>query len=157
MTAHRSGDYTTKLALHEKYYSETSSALLAHIDDFLEEIDKLIHKAETVGVNDPDSPYIKYEHPRLPLIHRHNLFVRETFQAVRDLYSPDAPIKWREATRYTVQECDEVAMECAMAECVEDLNTGNWECEGGLGQNADGSDRPYKTQQVIMKDGVPVA
>ena len=68
----------------------------------------------------------------------------------RNLYSPDAPIKWREATRYTVQECDEVAMECAMAECVEDGN-GNWECEGGLGPNVDGSERPYKTQQVIMQ------
>ena len=41
-------------------------------------------------------------------------------------------------------------MECAMAECVEDAN-GNWECEGGLGPNADGSERPYKTQQVIMQ------
>lgn len=150
MNAHRTGDYSTKLALHEKYYTETSTALLAHIDNFIEDIDTLLHKAETVGVNDPtNSPYIKYEHPRLPLIHRHNLFVRETFQAVRDLYTP-GDMKWKQATRYTVQECDEVAMECAMAECVEDAN-GNWECEGGLGPNADGSERPYKTQQIIMQ------
>ena len=82
MNAHRTGDYATKQALHEKYYTQTSTALLEHIENFIEDIDKLIHKAETIGVNDQNSPYIKYEHPRLPLIHRHNLFVRETFQAV---------------------------------------------------------------------------
>ena len=150
MNAHRSGDYDAKLALHNTYYSATSAALLAHVDNFIEDIDKLIQKAETIGVNDPNnSPYIKYEHPRLPLIHRHNLFVRETFQNVRDRYSPDDEgANWREATRVLVQECDEVAMECAMAECVQDA-MGNWECEGGLGPNADGSERLHKTQRVI--------
>ena len=108
MTAHRTGDYSTKLALHEKYYSKTSSALLAHIDDFLEEIDKLIHKAETVGVHDPDSPYIKYEHPRLPLIHRHNLFVRETFQAVRDLVQSHVLLDvLRKTNRVRLRACAE--------------------------------------------------
>ena len=144
MMAHRSGDYQTKLALHEKYYTQTSGELLEHIHNFIKEIDELVHKAETVGVNDPNSPYIKYEHPRLPLIHRHNLFVRETFQAVRNLYTPES-MKWKQVTKYTVQECDEVAMECAMAECTEDQN-GNWECEGGLE-----GERPYKTQQIITQ------
>eukprot|EP00581_Thalassiosira_minuscula_P017641 CAMPEP_0183717688 /NCGR_PEP_ID=MMETSP0737-20130205/11225_1 /TAXON_ID=385413 /ORGANISM="Thalassiosira miniscula, Strain CCMP1093" /LENGTH=526 /DNA_ID=CAMNT_0025947165 /DNA_START=68 /DNA_END=1648 /DNA_ORIENTATION=+ len=148
MNAYRQGDYDAKLALHNKHYAATSAALLKHIDDFIEEIDKLIQKAETIGVSDPNSVYIRYEHPRLPLIHRHNLFVRETFQNVRNRYSPDQGANWREATRVLVQECDEVAMECAMAECVQDAQ-GNWECTGGLGPNVDGSERLHKTQRVI--------
>lgn len=143
MRAHRAGDYDTKLVLHEKYYSATSQALLEHVDDFLADVDKLIKKAENTGVNDPNSPYIKYEHPRLPLIHRHNLFVRETFQNVRDRYSIED--NWRDSTRVTVQECDD--NECAIAECVQNYD-GEWECEGGLGPNWDGSER-QKTQTVI--------
>jgi len=50
------------------------------------------------------------------LIHEHNLFVRETFQNVRDRYSTDSGSNWKEATRVLVQECDEVSMECALAE-----------------------------------------
>ncbi|KAL9188859.1 hypothetical protein ACHAXT_011349 [Thalassiosira profunda] len=143
MTAHRTGDYESKLALHEAYYVDTSAALLDHVDGFLEDIDKLIEKADTIGVTDPNSVYIRFEHPRLPLIHRHNLFVRETFQNVRNRYSPDE--SWREATRLTVQECDDT--ECAVAECVQTFD-GNWMCEGGLGPNPDGSER-MKTQTVI--------
>ncbi|KAL7530569.1 hypothetical protein ACHAWF_003432 [Thalassiosira exigua] len=137
MTAHRAGDYDAKLALHNKYYPQTSAALLEHVDSFVEDIDKLLAKAETIGVDDPDSVYVRYEHPRLPLIHKHNKFVRETFANVRARYSPE--VDWREATRVTVQECDET--ECAVAECVQTYD-GEWACEGGLG------DRP-KTQTVI--------
>eukprot|EP00581_Thalassiosira_minuscula_P012769 CAMPEP_0183715368 /NCGR_PEP_ID=MMETSP0737-20130205/9618_1 /TAXON_ID=385413 /ORGANISM="Thalassiosira miniscula, Strain CCMP1093" /LENGTH=542 /DNA_ID=CAMNT_0025944459 /DNA_START=82 /DNA_END=1710 /DNA_ORIENTATION=+ len=150
MRAHRTGDYDTKLALHNKHYGATSAALLEHVDGFIEEIDRVIRKAETIGVSDPNSIYIKYEHPRLPLIHRHNLFVKETFQSVRDKYSSsggeeEGGVNWREATRVTVEECDE--MECAIAECALDL-FGNWLCEGGLGNHPDGSERP-KTQRVV--------
>lgn len=144
MNAHRMGDYATKNALHERYYAATSAALLEHVDGFIDDIDKLIRKAETIGVMDPNSVYIKYEHPRLPLIHRHNLFVRETFRAVRARYSDGSggSPNWREATRLTVQECDD--NECAIAECVMSFD-GSWACEGGLG------DRP-KTQTVISSN-----
>lgn len=145
MDSHRAGDYDTKLALHEQYYAQTSAALLEHVDNFIADIDKLIEKAETIGVSDPNSVYVRFEHPRLPLIHRHNLFVRETFQNVRNLYSTDPDVNWREATRVTVQECDDT--ECAVAECVQGFD-GNWVCEGGLGPNPDGSER-MKTQTVI--------
>mmetsp|Transcript_5645 Transcript_5645/g.12834 ORF Transcript_5645/g.12834 Transcript_5645/m.12834 type:complete len:135 (+) Transcript_5645:589-993(+) len=102
MHAHRSGDSDVKLQLHEKYCEVTGGALLQHVDTFIEEIDQLIAKAETIGVNDPNSPYIRNEHPRLPLIHRHNMFVRETFQNVRNRYSTDPNESWRDATRCTV-------------------------------------------------------
>jgi hypothetical protein len=150
MDAHRSGDYETKMALHDRHYPSTSAALLEHVDSFIEDIDRLIAKAETIGASDPDSVYIRNEHPRLPLIHRHNLFVRETFQNVRDRYDPspssDAD-NWREVTRVTlVQECDE--SECAIAECLQTYD-GEWMCEGGLGPNPDGSERTMMTQTVI--------
>jgi len=51
MAAHRSGDYEAKLALHEAYYPATSAALLAHVDGFIEDIDRLIKKAETLLEN----------------------------------------------------------------------------------------------------------
>ena len=150
MRAHRSGDYDTKLQLHEKYYPQTSAALLAHVDDFIEDIDKLIKKAETIGVSDPNSVYIKYEHPRLPLIHRHNLFVKETFQNVRNRYSSEEGSNWKEATRVTVQECDET--ECAIAECYKTYD-GTWACEGGLSDTNDDGSEKQKTQTIIASDG----
>lgn len=98
MTAHRSGDFNTKLALHEKYYSETSAALMEHVNSIIEEVDKVIEKSRAHPV------YIKNEHPRLPLIQRHNEFVRETFDRVRrrygygtDLGSPEIHDEWCEA------------------------------------------------------------
>lgn len=89
MEAHRTADYDTKLALHTRYYPVTCAALLEHVTSFITDIDKLITKAETIGVSDgpSNSVYIRNEHPRLPLIHEHNLFVRETFLNVRDRYS----------------------------------------------------------------------
>ena len=86
MAAHRAGEYNTKLALHEKYFSATSAALLDHVDNFIEEVDGVIRKSDAHPV------YIKNEHRRLPLIHRHNLFVREVFQNVRSRYAPYEPV-----------------------------------------------------------------
>jgi len=75
--AHMDDDYETKQALHEQYYEETSLKLLEHIDDFISQLDELSVKVVGRDVND---------HPRLPLILRHNEFVRSTFLAVRARY-----------------------------------------------------------------------
>jgi len=75
--AHMEEDYETKQSLHEQYYQDTSLKLLTHIDDFILQLDQLSTKA--IG-RDVD------EHPRLPLILRHNDFVRNTFLAVRARY-----------------------------------------------------------------------
>ena len=77
MEAHKSGDYETKQALHESYYPYTSQALLDHIEDFIGQLDKLSMKGEDRVRNIDD-------HPRLPLILRHNQFVRDTFMMVRN-------------------------------------------------------------------------
>jgi len=75
--AHMDGDYETKQMLHEQYYSQTSLKLLEHIDSFINQLDELSAKS------DGKSPH---EHPRLPLILKHNEFVRNTFLAVRARY-----------------------------------------------------------------------
>lgn len=120
--------------------------VLDHVDGFIEDIDRLIKKAQTIGVDDVDSIYIRNEHPRLPLIHKHNLFLRETFQNVRDRYASAAMggegVNWKEATKVLVEECDET--ECSIAECIQ-VAEDEWSCEGGLG------DRP-KSQQVILAE-----
>jgi hypothetical protein len=79
MKAHTEGDYETKKMLHEKYYGETSQMLLNHLEEFLAQLDKLSGKAyeRAVEIND---------HPRLPLILKHNEFVKNSFFAVRQMY-----------------------------------------------------------------------
>eukprot|EP00568_Trieres_chinensis_P013518 CAMPEP_0183305984 /NCGR_PEP_ID=MMETSP0160_2-20130417/10549_1 /TAXON_ID=2839 ORGANISM="Odontella Sinensis, Strain Grunow 1884" /NCGR_SAMPLE_ID=MMETSP0160_2 /ASSEMBLY_ACC=CAM_ASM_000250 /LENGTH=329 /DNA_ID=CAMNT_0025469277 /DNA_START=51 /DNA_END=1040 /DNA_ORIENTATION=+ len=72
--AHMNGDYETKRFLHEQYHMETSAKLLEHIDTSLNQLDELSGKANGGEANG---------HPRLPLILRHNEFVRNTFLAVR--------------------------------------------------------------------------
>jgi len=75
--AHMEDDYETKQALHEQYYQDTSLKLLEHIDDFINQLDALSGKV--VGRE-------ASEHPRLPLILKHNEFVRNTFLVVRARY-----------------------------------------------------------------------
>ena len=72
--AHMNGDLDTKSAIHEHYAEDTLGVLSRHVDDFLRELDDLLEKAESRDVED---------HPRLPMIQRHNEFVKETFQRVQ--------------------------------------------------------------------------
>ena len=79
MKSHNEGDYETKQMLHDKYYGETSQLLLNHIEEFLTQLDKLSNKAYDRAREIDD-------HPRLPLILKHNEFVRQSFLAVRQMY-----------------------------------------------------------------------
>jgi hypothetical protein len=63
-----------KDSIHKQYYSETSSKLWEHLDTFLHELNELSSKAFGRSFD---------KHPRLPLILRHNEFVKNTFLAVR--------------------------------------------------------------------------
>lgn len=72
--AHMNGDAETKNAIHQHYFMQTSAALQKHVDTFLKQLDDL--SAKGVG-KDPQ------EHPRLPLILRHNDFVKTTFMTVK--------------------------------------------------------------------------
>jgi len=75
--AHINGDYETKQAFHQDFWPETSAKLKEHLDTFLRQLDEL--SAKVYGKN-------RNEHPRLPLIVKHNEFVRNTFLKVRDRY-----------------------------------------------------------------------
>lgn len=77
--AHMQGDEGTKQAIHQQYMLETSTALKKHVDTFLQQLDEL--SAKGVGKS-------LEEHPRLPLILRHNEFVKSTFLAVKDRLDP---------------------------------------------------------------------
>jgi len=79
MKAHKENDYETKQYLHQQYYENTSALLLEHLNTFLETLNRLSNKSHGMDVN---------EHPRLPLILRHNEFVKETFLRVRYRYFP---------------------------------------------------------------------
>lgn len=72
--AHMNGDYSTKQSIHETYFSETLYALQSHVDTFLGELEELTEKTNGRDLN---------THPRLPLLMRHNTFVRDTFLKVR--------------------------------------------------------------------------
>lgn len=76
--AHKAQDHATKQMLHEKYYQETAWLLEKHINEFLEQLDKLNGKAYDETRRNID------DHPRLPLIVKHNQFVREIFLTVRN-------------------------------------------------------------------------
>lgn len=73
--AHMNDDFETKDAIHSQYYEQTSAALINHIDTFLQSLDELSEKAAGRDLN---------VHPRLPLIQKHNEFVKNTFLTVRD-------------------------------------------------------------------------
>lgn len=77
--AHMAGDADTKSAIHQQYLLETSSALKKHVDTFLLSLDELSEKALAKDLN---------EHPRVPLILKHNDFVRSTFLTVKDRIDP---------------------------------------------------------------------
>mmetsp|Transcript_14994 Transcript_14994/g.31025 ORF Transcript_14994/g.31025 Transcript_14994/m.31025 type:complete len:142 (+) Transcript_14994:236-661(+) len=77
--AHVNGDGDTKSAIHEQYMDQTSAALKDHVDIFLEQLDVLSAKSDGKDWND---------HPRLPLILRHNEFVKTTFENVKIRLDP---------------------------------------------------------------------
>ncbi|EED90249.1 predicted protein [Thalassiosira pseudonana CCMP1335] len=49
VNAHNDGDYDAKQILHQRYYADTSALLLDHIDSFVQELDKLSAKADTIA------------------------------------------------------------------------------------------------------------
>mmetsp|Transcript_16723 Transcript_16723/g.16158 ORF Transcript_16723/g.16158 Transcript_16723/m.16158 type:complete len:438 (-) Transcript_16723:169-1482(-) len=72
--AHITGDYATKQSIHQQHYPETLASLQRHLDTFLNQLDELSSKGVGMDYN---------THPRLPLILRHNEFVKETFMTVK--------------------------------------------------------------------------
>ena len=74
--AHILGDEETKKRYHDHYWPETIGKLQHHIDNFLYDLEKLSAKPYSKNAN-------LNEHPRLPLIMKHNEYVKNTFLTVR--------------------------------------------------------------------------
>ncbi|KAL9190542.1 hypothetical protein ACHAXT_000248 [Thalassiosira profunda] len=72
--AHMNGDENTKAMIAEQFRYETLTEIKRHVDTFLESLEALERKSYGKDMN---------EHPRLPLILRHNEFVKETFMKVQ--------------------------------------------------------------------------
>jgi hypothetical protein len=72
--AHMSGDENTKAMIHDQFRYETLSEIKKHVDKFLDLLDSLERKSYGKNLD---------EHPRLPLILRHNEFVKQTFLKVQ--------------------------------------------------------------------------
>lgn len=72
--AHATGDEATKRVYHERYFPETLSALRRHVDYLVNELEELSESSWRKDVE---------RHPRLPLVMRHNEFVKDTFERVQ--------------------------------------------------------------------------
>lgn len=75
-TAHMNGDAETKSQFHAFYLAQTCDGLLQHINDTLEEIEEC---AETMD----EGGGMGLMHANLPMIRRHNDFVRQTFNKAK--------------------------------------------------------------------------
>ena len=80
--AHMNGDAETKAMIHTQYSADTIKALQDHVDGFLKQLDTLNNRASNRDIN---------IFPRLPLIVRHNDFVKETFLTVKANLDAMAP------------------------------------------------------------------
>lgn len=80
--AHVSGDHDAKRSMHERYYHRTMTRLIEHVDEFLASLDEL-ERIANYGAQEATGRY-----PRLPLILRHNEFVRRIFFATRARQAP---------------------------------------------------------------------
>jgi len=76
--AHMSGDEATKQYYHDQYFPQTLAVLQTHVDYLVNELDDLSESSWRKTFRKD-----QHRHPRLPLILRHNNFVREIFELVQ--------------------------------------------------------------------------
>mmetsp|Transcript_12876 Transcript_12876/g.27335 ORF Transcript_12876/g.27335 Transcript_12876/m.27335 type:complete len:465 (+) Transcript_12876:87-1481(+) len=77
--AHMMGDDATKQGYHNQYFSQTFAELQRHVNHILNEVEELGIGLETQVDQGKD----RERHPRLPLLMRHNEFVKNTFELVQ--------------------------------------------------------------------------
>lgn len=73
-----SGDEASKQYYHEQYFAQTLAVLRKHVDYLMNELDDLSESSWRKTFRKDN-----HRHPRLPLILRHNNFVREIFELVQ--------------------------------------------------------------------------
>lgn len=74
-TAYMTGDEDTKRIYREQTYPQTLATLCKHVSYLINELDEL--SESSVWRKDME------RHPRLPLLMRHNMFVKSTFESVQ--------------------------------------------------------------------------
>jgi len=79
LRAHIAGDEATKQAYHDTNFPRTLAALQKHVDYLVNELDELSENSWRRTFRKGDE-----RHPRLPLLMRHNDFVRGTFERVQE-------------------------------------------------------------------------
>ncbi|KAL7480409.1 hypothetical protein ACHAW6_006099 [Cyclotella cf. meneghiniana] len=77
--AHITGDDALKQRYHNQYYPQTLAILSKHVDYLNTELEELSEFSWKKDIN---------RHPRLPLLLRHNDFVRSTFELVQQNLDP---------------------------------------------------------------------
>jgi hypothetical protein len=76
--AHMIGDEGTTRYYHEQYFPQTLAVLQKHVDYLVNELDDLSESSWRKTFRKDET-----RHPRLPLILRHNNFVRGIFELVQ--------------------------------------------------------------------------
>lgn len=79
--AHMMGDDSIKASYHDQYFGQTFQLIQNHVNFILNELDELGIGLEIQMAQGQDAQL----HPRLPLIMRHNEFVKRTFEDVQKL------------------------------------------------------------------------
>lgn len=74
------GDEDTKQYYHEQYFAQTLAVLQKHVDYLVNELDDLSESSWRKTFRKDQ----QNRHPRLPLLLRHNNFVREIFELVQE-------------------------------------------------------------------------
>jgi hypothetical protein len=77
--AHITGDEALKQSYHNQYYPQTLAVLRKHVDYLNTELEELSEFSWKKDIN---------RHPRLPLLLRHNEFVRSIFEVVQQNLDP---------------------------------------------------------------------
>ena len=78
--AFMSGDEVTKQRLHEECFFLTAQALESHVDYLVNELDELEIGIETQSKFGSHA----HRHPRLPLLRRHNMYVKTILERVQE-------------------------------------------------------------------------
>jgi len=81
--AHMTGDEATKSTYHEQYFPQTLAVLQKHVEFLVSELDEAYIRMEDQSFISSVDSDDEGGHPRLPLISRHNNYVRGIVELVK--------------------------------------------------------------------------
>jgi len=81
--AHMTGDEATKSTYHEQYFPHTLAVLQKHVEFLVSELDEAYIRMEDQSFISSVDSDDEGGHPRLPLISKHNNYVRGIVELVK--------------------------------------------------------------------------